>query len=561
MKRTISLCLALAMLLCGCSSGQTEPTATTQATEETTPPTTLQTDDQPRLVIPTQGVSIVLDDAQITVDGAPVSQDATAAVHTASSIVYYEEGQDITYGAGSQADAHSAAEAEGHTVVTITQPGTYLLSGKLSAGQVAIDLGEDAKSDPQAVVNLVLCGVDITCTVAPAVIFYRVYECGDPELSTAEVDTSAAGANVYLADGSENNINGSYVAKIYKPETVTLSADGIEVESAKKLHKYDGAFYSKMSMNIIGNDGILNIQAENEGLDSELHLTILGGQINIVAGNDGINTNEDGVSVTTVNGGTLTITVDGATGEGDGIDSNGYLVINGGTVTVAACSFSADSGLDSDLGIYLNGGTVIATGNMLDKIEDGALTYVVLTFAQTQAAGGTYSLKNEAGETVLTCTPVNDFSVLVLASEALEAGMYTFWQDDILFTAVAGQSGGMPGGMGLPPLNEEWIADSEKLQPPDAEIPEKPAEPQPAGNPPAQSDGDAPQMPEGERPEGELPEGTPPELPEGEMPNGERPEGESPNFSGAPYSGASAQASETLSITEGGNYFSQVTPK
>ena len=56
-------------------------------------------------------------------------------------------------------------------------------------------------------------------------------------------------------------------------------------------------------------------------------------------------------------------------GEGDGIDSNGYLVINDGHILVAADETSADSGLDSDLGIYLNGGTVLATGNMFDEIS------------------------------------------------------------------------------------------------------------------------------------------------------------------------------------------------
>ena len=65
---------------------------------------------------------------------------------------------------------------------------------------------------------------------------------------------------------------------------------------SKKLHKYDGAFYSKKTLNINGGakgNGILNITAKNEGLDSELHLTINGGIINISSGNDGINTNED----------------------------------------------------------------------------------------------------------------------------------------------------------------------------------------------------------------------------------------------------------------------------
>ena len=86
--------------------------------------------------------------------------------------------------------------------------------------------------------------------MAPAVIFYNVYECGSADTETAvkDVDTSAAGANVLIADGTVNNITGSYVARIYKPDSVELSEDGTEVVDSKKLHKYDGAFYSKMSM-------------------------------------------------------------------------------------------------------------------------------------------------------------------------------------------------------------------------------------------------------------------------------------------------------------------------
>ena len=128
------------------------------------------------------------------------------------------------------------------------------------------------------------------------------------------MDTSAAGANVIIADGSVNNFDGSHVARIYEPGTTD------------KLHKYDGAFYSKMSMNVSGEtagDGVLNITGDNEGLDTELHLTINGGVINIDAANDGINTNEDNVSVTTINGGTLNIDA-GLGSEGDGIDSNGW---------------------------------------------------------------------------------------------------------------------------------------------------------------------------------------------------------------------------------------------
>ena len=122
------------------------------------------------------------------VNGEAVGTDPTAPVYAASDIIYYESGKDFKYGEGTEKDAHTAQEAAAHTVVHITKPGTYRLSGTLSKGQVAVDLGEDAK----------------------------------------------------------------------------------------KLHKYDGAFYSKMSMNV-GGEGSLYIRAENEGLDSELHLTINSG--------------------------------------------------------------------------------------------------------------------------------------------------------------------------------------------------------------------------------------------------------------------------------------------
>ena len=210
------------------------------------------------------GTQIVLNDAGITINGNPAATDSTQPVYVAKDIIYYEAGHDFTYGEGTEKDAHSPEEAAAHTVVHITQPGQYILSGKLSKGQIAVDLGKDAEDDPDAVVTLVLNGVDITCEVAPAIIFYNVYECGskDEDDASASVDTSKAGANMILADGTTNTANGAYVAKIYKSDSVELSEDGTEVADAKKLHKYDGAVYSKMSMNVNGG-GTLNIHATN----------------------------------------------------------------------------------------------------------------------------------------------------------------------------------------------------------------------------------------------------------------------------------------------------------
>ena len=521
---SLALVLAISLTACGTKTGTQENTKKTYD----------------------GATDILLSDDGVTVDGEPASTDETAAVYTANDIVFYLEGQDLTYGEGTEADGHSQAEADSHTVVHITQPGTYVLSGTLSAGQVAVDLGKDAEEDPNAVVTLVLDGADIACTVAPAVIFYNVYECGstDTDAATKDVDTSAAGANVIIADGTTNNITGSYVARIYKPDSVELSEDGTKVANAKKLHKYDGAFYSKMSMNVNGEEqdsGVLNIIAENEGLDSELHLTINGGNINITSGNDGINTNEDGVSVTTINGGALTIDVNGTTGEGDGIDSNGWLVINGGTVLTAACGSSQDSGIDSDNGIYINGGTVAASGNMLDRIDGGEQPYVVFGFRQRQQGGTTVTLKAEDGTVTGEWTPANDFTYLVVSDPALTEGTYTLWNGDTQLAGAAGMTGGR-GFMGGGPRPDGWEI-PEGMAPPERDLGQKPERPQP------NEDGTM-----------TLPDGTVIDPADMKRPeDGERPE-PSEDFSGRLEDIEAAEVSTDFTLTAEGGIFGSITP-
>ena len=453
------MCLAL---LTACAGGGETPETGAPAADET---------------------SIVLPDSGAEVDGQAAPDSADAAVYVGADIVYYEDGRDETYGEGAEEDAHTAEEAAAHTVVTITQPGTYRVSGTLSLGQLAVDLGEDAEEDPEAVVTLILDGADITCTVAPAVIFYSVYECGpgDGEDASPTVDTSAAGANVVLSDGSVNNITGSYVARIYKEGTTD------------KLHKYDGAFYSKMSMNVDGEaagTGVLNLTADNEGLDSELHLTINGGVINITAENDGINTNEDGVSVTTINGGTITIT-GGLGAEGDGIDSNGYLVVNGGTV--------------------------IALGSRNDSAAaDSAQALIELTFRTTVPEGSEVELRDSEGTAVVSFNAPRDFSSATLSVPELAwDSTYTLWVDGVQqqYTGTGTMDAPGGGGGGQPPEGMEppggGPADDGGT-PPTEEPPAGETPPEPTGTP-SQGEGMEPpeggQPPEGMAPGGQLGDG------------------------------------------------------
>ncbi len=447
-------------------------------------------------------VSIELSDAAVTVDGAPASRDPAAAVYVGAEIVYYKDGTDETYGEGEDAEKHSAEEAAAHTVVTITQPGTYRLSGTLSKGQIAVDLGEDAVDDPEAVVTLILDGADVTCTVAPALIFYNVYECDREWVSydngenpdykaTATVDTSAAGANIVLADDAGNGFTGSHVARIYKEGTT------------KKLHKYDGAFYSKMSMNIDGDNGILNIVGDNEGLCSDLHLTVNGGHITIQAQDDAVNTSEDGVSVTTVNGGNV-IANGGLGSEGDGIDSNGYLVINGGSVFAMANERSGDGGIDAEHPILINGGDVGAVGSRNDAVDPAsAQPYIELSFASTLPAGSEITLAKKDGDKLWDVFTARGIQSLTLSSDTLELNVpYQLYVNDVLQCWSANGTG-RPGGFGgqrpdgmEPP--EGFDPEQRPPEPPDGQTPPMTGEQAPG---PFDGEGEVPQRPAGDRPE------------------------------------------------------------
>ena len=396
MKRLLSALLVL-LLLCGCGA----PAAQPDATEASSPAQSIVPTDAvlPESAGPTYESRFKSETViRLTDTGMDVSGPDSLSVFGSNDIIYYEDRDTYEsgrpYGEGTDADKHTAEEAKQHYVVNITAPGAYRITGKLSAGQIRVDLGEDAKKNPSAVVELILDNADISCAVAPAILFLNVYECDadrNEDNATPDVDTSRAGATLILE--GENTVRGAYVAKIFKDK-----------KNEKKLWKQDGAIYSYMSLNIAG-PGKLTLHAANEGLGTEMHLTVNGGDITVLSQNDGINTNEDNISVTTINAGNLHV-VAGLGAEGDGIDSNGYLVINGGTVISAAKPHS-DSGLDSSCGSFIHGGTVVALGAAMDWAEsDSEQVTMNLQFSQRQ--NGSVQVTAEDGTEIFSFDPASD---------------------------------------------------------------------------------------------------------------------------------------------------------
>lgn len=373
-------------------------------------------------------IYVVLSDNGILVDNKAISEEKTAAVYAGADIVYYEEGKGKTYGRGKKKDSHSKKEADKHTVVTITSPGTYIISGKISFGQIAVDLGKESREDERAVVNIILDNTEINCSVAPAIVVYNAFECGRGKEKDANpiADTSDAGFNIMLAKDSENIINGSYVAEIYREGTTN---EDIKNKEAKKKYKFDAAIDSLVSFNISSEEnGRLIVNAEKEGISSGLHMTVYSGEIIINAADDSINANKDNVSVFTMNGGTI-ICNSGFGKEGDGIDSNGYIVINGGFLAACANSESMDSGIDSDKGIYINGGTVFGSGNMYDEVSnDSGQLFMVMKFDRKINKNEFILITDHEGNPLTAFKTVNDYCIAVYSSQNLVEGSYCIYK-------------------------------------------------------------------------------------------------------------------------------------
>ena len=173
MRRLIAIALIL-LMLSGCGA-KTEAPAVPQ--ETTAPAVTVLAEPE---ITEVAFESRFHNETLIELSDNGIKTKALS-VFASKDIVYYEDrdfyASGNPYGEGEAADKHTAEEADAHIVVNITAAGRYRVTGKLSAGQICVDLGNNAYEDENAVVELILDNADITCTVAPAIVFRNVYEC------------------------------------------------------------------------------------------------------------------------------------------------------------------------------------------------------------------------------------------------------------------------------------------------------------------------------------------------------------------------------------------------
>ena len=312
-------------------------------------------------------------------------------------------------------DAKEIALQSGKNV-TITKSGVYRVTGSAENVTIIVDAGDEDK------VQLVLDGVSVTNADAPCIYVRNadkvfVTLSGDNSLSvtgqfTADGETNTDGvifskddltlngAGSLTVNSSDNGIVGKDDLKI-TGGTYQITAASKAIEANDSIRVASGSFTIKA-----GTDGL---HAENEDDDSLGYIYIGCGSFSMSVGDDGIHAVslvqidggtftisaaecmegtyirindgtfdlsswDDGINAARkssaystptveINGGTINITM--SAGDTDGIDSNGDIIVNGGTISV-----SGNSTFDYDGTAQLNGGTIYCNGQQVTEIPN-----------------------------------------------------------------------------------------------------------------------------------------------------------------------------------------------
>lgn len=223
----------------------------------------------------------------------------------------------------------SGVTADGQ-IVTISEAGTYVLSGTLTDGQILVNTTQEAK------VRLILNGVDIKCSNSAPI--YIISSPKKTELVLPE------GSVNRLEDGSEYLLSSDETAD--NPSAAIYSKDDLEIEGMGSLYvtgHYNKGIFSKDDLEIKG--GSLYITAVDDGIRGKDSVVISAGDITVSAGGDGIRTSNETDSTKgyiDISGGTINITA-----ALDGIQAITDLNISGGELTISSGGGSVNSSKSS----------------------------------------------------------------------------------------------------------------------------------------------------------------------------------------------------------------------
>ena len=183
----------------------------------------------------------------------------------------------------------------------------------------------------------------------------------------ANIEITSKGDGIKSTNDTEEDKG--YIVIENSKTNITADIDGIQAQTNIKIN--GGTFEIKANDDAIHADGMIEINDGDfnitaiEGIEAT-YVKINGGNIKISASDDGINAGNksDAYTVTIeINGGNIEINM--GAGDTDGIDSNGNLYINGGTINI-----NANSPFDYDGEVKLSGGKLIVNGEETTTITN-----------------------------------------------------------------------------------------------------------------------------------------------------------------------------------------------
>ena len=359
----------------------------------------------------------------------------------------------------------TGAEVSDDNTVTITDGGSYVISGKLSDGMIEVDTEEEVK--------LILQGVSITNEDGPAIYVKEAKSCyietaegtenilsdGESYAETEDKQKATIFSNdrlVLLGEGSLT-VNGNYKHGICSDDevyvvsgtyTITAVKDGIHTSNwisveggTVQITATDDGMQSKGPVALNGgtitiaaedkgitaygdltvNDGTIQISKCEEGLESKNDLTINGGTTEITGNDDGLNARTS----ITINGGILYVEMTA----GDAIDSNGSMTITGGLILAFGAQMP-EGGADCDMNeIKITGGTLIATGgtNSAPSELESSQISVLLGSA---SKGDMIGILDSDGNTVFAFEAPGNYSHMLLSTATITSGRdYTVYTE------------------------------------------------------------------------------------------------------------------------------------
>ena len=317
-------------------------------------------------------------------------------------------------------EAKTITVADGKTI-EITDEGVYVISGTAKNCTIKVNADKEAK------VQLVLDGVNITNDSTPAIYVVSADKCF---VTTTNSTNTLTVTGTFTADGDTNTdaviyskddivLNGVGTLNISSTANGISGKDDLKITGGTyNITSTEDAIEANDSIRIC--DGTFNISTSKDGLHSEndeddtkgyiyiaggsftitaasdaiqgttavqidggtmeltaaegieaTYVQINDGTINISASDDGINGAQKSKSYSTptveISGGDITIIM--GQGDTDAIDSNGNIIVNGGTIDITAQM----SSFDCDGTAEYNGGTIIINGSQVDSIPQSMM--------------------------------------------------------------------------------------------------------------------------------------------------------------------------------------------